>query len=465
MKPTKDTMNMRRGEWKNGKNTAPLAAYKPADHGQSVCLPMVDTSTYTFPTAEDGKYAFAKAYSLGPVVAAMDAEWAKTHKTPRPVFNIYSRISGPTIQACEQSLVKIEPGAEWAMVFPSGMAAINTAIFATCHHELAPEGTDPVGTAKRDVIIHSKPLYGGTYAATHVVVQRFGFTAVEIDFRDPENLRTALKTYGDRVALVFLETPANPTLDMLDIKAAASVIDEMNYEKDTRPVLAVDNTFAGVFQSPLKLGADLAIYSVTKYMGGHADLIGGALIGTNRCNVGLKLFTGNLVSAPLSGAIGFVRTIFGYTTAPEVAHKLWKHLQTYNLRMKRSAKTANTVAKWLAKHKKVEKVNFPTMLKGDQLAIFQRQMTGTSSMIGFRVKGDSEAAAFRFIDSLQLILRAVSLGSNQSLIDHPMTWTHSDIMNDVLMEMDVTPGFVRLSIGIEDAKDLIHDLNQALKAV
>lgn len=456
---------MQSGQRKNGKNTAPLAAYTPEAHNQAVCVPMVDTSTYVFPTAEDGKYAFAKAYGLQHVFGPMDVEWAKTHDTPRPVYNIYSRISGPTIQACEKSLLALEKGADWAMVFPSGMAAINTAIFATSHHELAPNGTDPIGKAKRDVVLHSKPLYGGTYAATHVVIQRFGFMAVEIDFRNLEDLRTALQTYGDRVSLVFLETPANPTLDMLDVKAIANIIDEMSYTKQTRPVLAVDNTFAGVFQSPLELGADLAIYSVTKYMGGHADLIGGAIIGKDRCEVGLKMFTGDLVSVPISAAIGFVRTIFGYTTAPEVAHKLWKHLQTYHLRMQHSAKTAEIVASWLSQQEKVAKVNFPTMLEGDQLAIFESQMTGTSSMIGFRLKDDTEEAAFRFINALKLILRAVSLGSNQSLIDHPMTWTHSDIMGDVLMEMGVTPGFMRLSIGLEDAEDLIYNLNEALKAV
>ncbi len=458
--PPKDTMAMPCGEPKNGGNTAPLAIYKPDDHAHAVCVPMVDTSTYAFPTAEDGKYAFAKAYGLSDVVAEMENEYGG----PRKVFPIYSRLSSPTVEACEASLRVLEPGATWAKLFPSGMAAINTAILATCHHALAPNGTDPIGTSVHDVIIHSKPLYGGTYAETHIVVQRLGFTAVEIDFRDIENFHAAMQTYGTRVGIVLIETPANPTLDMLDIHEISSVLNEMKMERD-RPVLAVDNTFAGIFQHPIELGADLVIYSATKYLGGHADLIAGALIGTDRCEVGVKGFEGNLASVPLSAAVGFVRTIIGFTTAPEVAHKLWKHIQTYRMRMNHSAQSANVIATWLAAHEKIERVNFPNMLKGEQDDIFRRQMTGTSSMIGFRLKDDTEAAAFRFINALSLVLRAVSLGSNQSLIDHPKTWTHSDVMPNVLAEMGVTDGFMRLSVGIEDTEDLIFDLAQALNQV
>lgn len=417
--------------------------------------PMVDSSTFVFPTARDAKFAFAHAYGLSSVIESMHT----THTNQKPM-PIYARLGGPTIDACEAAMKKHESNADWSLVFPSGMAAISTLVLAVCHQQM--HGNP--GMLRKDVVIHNKLLYGGTHALMHEVLDRFGFMNVVLDPNVPRTLEYALKEYGNRVALVFIETPTNPTLELTDISAIAYQLARM-YTTENKPIFAVDNTFAGIFQNPLDLGADVSVYSATKYIGGHEDLLAGFLLGKNRTSVLHRGLDGNVSPTPIYNVLKFLRTIMGFVTAPEVAHKLYKHMLTYRLRMQTESNNATVIAKWLVTHVKVKDVLFPGLLLDDARAIYHKQMSAPSGMISLRLSEDTEDAAYRFIDALQIFERSVSLGSCTSLVNHPRTWTHADIPRDELDADGVTPGFVRLSIGLEDTNILIADLAQALEQV
>jgi methionine-gamma-lyase len=270
--------------------------------------------------------------------------------------------------------------------------------------------------------------------------------------------------YHNRVGLVLCETPANPTGALFDIRAIANVLQE-GYDEEAHPIFAVDNTYAGIFQHPLVLGADVCLYSATKFLGGHADLIGGFLVGRNGRTSVVSSFVQGVVSAPFMNALLGHRTILGLTPSSEMAHKLFKHMETYVLRMRRQALVATIVASWLAAYKKVNKVYFPTLLTGADAELYQRQMFGPSSMIAFQLGDDTEDAAYRFLNGMKLIRLAVSLGFIGSLAEHPASMTHSDIRPEAQMNMGITPGLIRFSVGIEEPDDLITDLTQALAQV
>ncbi|MFH1132736.1 MAG: PLP-dependent aspartate aminotransferase family protein [Pseudomonadota bacterium] len=453
----KDDMQMQSGQSQPVNNTVALTAYNPYDYNGAVVVPNVTSSTFAFPRAEDGEHSFGCAYGLSETLERMDPDGT------RPMMDIYARLSNPAVRACEASMKALEPNSDWAFVFPSGMGALCTLVYSCCFQSLSCEADGSPGP-KRDAIIHSRPLYGGTHAFMHAVVQRFGFVNVEVDFRDASALRKALETYGDRIGLVFCETPANPTLDMIDIRATREIMEEV-FEGGRVPILAVDNTFMGIFQQPLGLGADIVLYSATKFLGGHSDLIAGFLVGRSGPTTKLKPFIGEVTDVPIEGAIMAMRTIGGYTTSSDVAQRLWTHMNTYPLRMRRESEVATVVAQWLATHPKIAEVRFPTLLTGEAKEVYERQCLGPSSMIAFRLDPDTKEAAFSFLNALKHCVRAVSLGCVHTYANHPATWTHSDIAPDDQASMGITPGLLRLSIGIEEPEDLIADLNQALNAV
>lgn len=433
-------------------HTAALAAYKPEEHGGAVVVPNVQAATFAFPKAEDGKHSFGCAYMLQDILKLTDPNGN------RPMMDIYSRLSSPAMRVCEQTMHALEPGADWALLFPSGMGALNCLVHASCFQVLTPGGS------VRDVIVHSYPLYGGSHALFHNVIQRWGFQNVPVDFQDTDALRQIFQTYGDRIGLVFCETPANPTLDMIDLRALRALLDEVFPGVD-RPPLAVDNTFMGIFQQPLQLGADIVLYSATKYLDGHADAIAGFLTGRHGPMTFVKPFSGGVVEAPFMNAIAGQRTIGGYTPSSDVSQRLTTHMATYTLRMRRQASVAEIVANWLYAHPKIQEVRFPTLLTGKAQEIYLKQCTGPSAMIAFRLKTDTEVAAFRFLDGLAYIPRAVSLGFVRTLANHPSTWTHSDISLEDQLACGITPGLIRLSIGIEEPEHLIEDLEQALSVI
>lgn len=400
--------------------------YRPDWSEGAVKTPIFATSTFTFPSAEAGKDYFHKAYGL------------RKKGADEEIGLIYSRLNNPSLQILEDRLT-LWDGADDAVTFASGMAAISTAVLTF----LRPG----------DVLVFSEPSYGGTEYLFHQILPNFGIEAVPFrSSHGEEGIRKALEV-GDRkerVRMIFVETPSNPTNDLVDIQACARVAKEFSGE-DQRVLLAVDNTFLGpVFQQPLKHGADLVIYSLTKYVGGHSDLIAGAVLGPQE----------------LMEQIRGTRTFLGNMADPFTGFLLMRSLETLKIRMQAEAENAKVLADFLATHPKVETVSYLGHLKeGDEgYEVFKRQCSAPGSMIAFTVTGGEEEA-FRFLDGLKLIKLAVSLGGTESLAEHPGAMTHSDIPLEDQVKIGITPSMCRISVGLEDPQDLIADVSQALDKI
>jgi len=399
--------------------------YKPELSEGAIKCPIFQTSTFTFKTAEEGKAFFEIAYGL-----------RRRGPDEEPGL-IYSRLNNPDLEILEDRLTLWDE-AECAAVFASGMAAISTTLLTF----LQPG----------DVLLHSEPVYGGTDYLLKHVLPRFGIRVV--GFRagaPPEAAEAELRRLGlaERLALIYLETPANPTNALVDIAAYAGLAAHLSGQ---RPILtAVDNTFLGpLWQQPLRHGADLVLYSATKYIGGHSDLIAGVCLGRR----------------DLLDQVKFLRTIFGTMAGPHTGWLLMRSLETLKLRMTAQMKTARHVAEFLNDHPKVDRVYYLGNLTEDdpQYEVYHRQCSAPGGMIAFDVVG-GEREAFRLLNALRLIHLAVSLGSNESLAEHPATMTHADVDPEERLELGITPAMVRLSIGVEHPEDLIADLAQALEAV
>jgi len=401
--------------------------YRPGWSEGSIKCPIFQTSTFAFESAEDGKHFFAVAYGL-------------EEKKPRESLGlIYSRLNNPDLEILEDRLT-LWDDAEAASVHASGMAAIAT----TALTFLRPG----------DVLLHSEPLYGGTEHLFTQVLPEFGIDVVGFPAgpSGPGVVEDALsdKSVAERVRMIFVETPANPTNDLVDISFCARVARRLSKD-DRRVVLAVDNTFLGpLFQHPLQFGADLVIYSATKFIGGHSDLIAGAVLGPE-----------DLIHRILG-----MRTFIG--TAPDAwtGWLILRSLETLKMRMTAMMKNARYVADFLAEHPKVDNVHYLGRISEDdtQFELYRRQCVAPGSMVSFEVHG-GEVEAFRFLNALQLIHLAVSLGGTESLAQHPATMTHADVPVEGQLRMGITPALVRLSIGVEHPDDLIADLDQALATV
>ncbi len=400
--------------------------YRPDWSEGAVKAPIFATSTFVFETAEEGKAFFEKAYGL------------KEKEPGEEVGLIYSRLNNPSLEILEDRLT-LWDGAEAAAVFESGMAAIST----TALTFLRPG----------DILVFSEPSYGGTEFLFHEILPQFGIEV--LTFRSShgeEGLRKVLEE-GDRkkrVRMIYVETPSNPTNDLVDIQACARVAGELS-TGDRKVYLAVDNTFLGpVFQHPLQHGADLVIYSLTKYVGGHSDLIAGGVLG----------------SAHDVDLVKGTRTFLGNIAGPFTGFLLMRSLETLKVRMIRQMETAGELADFLRDHPKVATVSYLGHLEeGDpRFEIYERMCEGPGSMIAFEVEG-GEKEAFRFLDALKLIKLAVSLGGTESLAEHPGAMTHSDISAEDQIKIGITPAMVRISVGVEDPRDLIADVRQALDQV
>lgn len=399
--------------------------YDPALSEGAIKCPIFQTSTFVFKTAEEGKAFFELAYGL---------------RRPDPneqIGLIYSRLNNPDLEILEDRLT-LWDGAEAAAVFASGMAAISTSMLAL----LRPG----------DVVLHSEPVYGGTDYLLKQILPTYGIRVVGFLAGTPlEQVEERLRRDGltERLALIYLETPGNPTNALVDIAACAALAGRVGRER--RPVVAVDNTFLGpLWQHPLEHGADLVLYSATKYIGGHSDVIAGVALGSTALIAQIKLF----------------RTILGTMAGPHTGWLLMRSLETLKLRMTAQMKTARHVADFLADHPKVARVHYLGHLSESdpQYALYRRQCLAPGGMIAFEVVG-GEAEAFRLLNGLRLIHLAVSLGGTESLAEHPASMTHSDVDPEERMEMGITPAMVRLSVGVEHPDDLIADLEQALRAV
>ena len=401
--------------------------YDPKLSEGSVKCPVFQTSTFVFERAADGKAFFELAYGL---------------RDQRPAEEpglIYSRLNNPDLEILEDRL-GLWDGAESSLVFSSGMAAISTTLWTF----LRPGS----------VILHSEPLYGGTEFLLQNILPQFGIK--------PEGFGAggAGRSIGDAVeaargsgpiGAILLETPANPTNALVDIAQCAEIARRLPGKPGTRPPVIVDNTFLGpLWQQPLAQGADLVVYSLTKYVGGHSDVIAGACLGAEA-----RL-------APVRG----MRTILGTMSDPHTGWLLMRSLETLKLRMTAAMKTARHVAEFLNDHPKVKRVHYLGFLAEDHpdFELYRRQCKAPGSTFAFEVHG-GEPEAFRLLDALKLVRLAVSLGGTESLAEHPASMTHSDIPEGRQAELGITPAMVRLSVGVEHPEDLIADLAQALDAV
>ncbi len=401
--------------------------YDPALSQGAVKPPVFLTSTFQFRSADEGRQFFELAYGL-------------RDRRPGEVPGlIYSRLNNPNLQIFEERMAAWDK-TERAAAFASGMAAISTTILA-----LLSSGDHVVSTA---------PVYGGTHFLFENILPGMGIDSTQVLGGDdaPDRMRAAAQAAGaGKVAMLYLETPANPSNSLTDIAAVAALADQLEAETGRRPVVVVDNTFLGpVFQRPALLGADIVIYSATKFIGGHSDLIGGVASGP----------------AALMDRINVYRTILGTMAQPFTGWMLLRSLETLSIRMRRQAKSARKLAVQLHEHPAVRAVWYPGLLQeGEpQHDIYTRQCTGPGSLIAFEVEGGQEAA-YKVLDAFEVFRLAVSLGGTESLVEHPMTMTHSDVPPDELERYGVRPGLIRMSIGLEHISDLRRDLDFALSAL
>ena len=399
--------------------------YDPFLSEGAVKPPVFLTSTFAFRTAEDGAAFFDVVAGRKPTPADTGAGL------------VYSRFNHPNLEIVEDRLALLD-GAEDAIVTSSGMAAIGTVLMTF----LRPG----------DQVVHSTPLYGGTETLIRKVLREWNIGGEPfVDGLSQAGMETALEAAAQRgrVGLFYVETPANPTNAMIDLKAVVAAIDAFERRHGYRPISACDNTMLGpIFQHPIKEGIDLSVYSLTKYVGGHSDLVAGGVTGRRDLVARLRLLRG----------------AFGSQLDPHSSWMIARSMETLVLRMRRAAATASRVAHWLADNGiRPVKVLHPQLIADEAYQrAYRRQCTGAGSTFSFVLDGGRDAA-FRLINALTLFKSAVSLGGTESLVCHPASTTHSGVPVDVREQVGITEGLIRISIGLEHEEDLISDLENALR--
>ena len=398
--------------------------YDPLLSEGAVKPPVFLTSTFVFRTAEEGRDFFD--YTAG------------RRQPPQGHSGglVYSRFNHPNSEIVEDRLAAYE-GAESCILFSSGMSAIATTILTF--------------TRPGDVILHSQPLYGGTETLVSRTLTTYDVEAVGFaDGVDETSIREAadMAEAKGRVAVIMIETPSNPLNTMVDIKLVGRIADDIASRQHHRPIIVCDNTLLGpVFQHPLQLGADVSVYSLTKYVGGHSDLIAGAALGSEHLMKPIK---------QLRGAIGT-------QLDPHSCWMIGRSLETLALRMERANSNARIVAEYLRDHPRVTNVHYLPFLSADapQRRVYEAQCTAAGSTFSFDIKGGL-AEAFECLNRMQIFKLAVSLGGTESLACHPGSTTHSGVPGELRVRMGVSDATIRLSIGIEHPDDLLADLSQAL---
>jgi methionine-gamma-lyase len=402
--------------------------YKPELSEGAVKCPIFQTSTFVFKNAEEGKSFFEVAYGL-------------REKEPTEELGlIYSRINNPNLEILENRLSLWDKTDDCA-VFESGMSAISTVLL-----EFLSPG---------DLLVYSNPTYGGTDHFINHFLPKIGVHTLGIlPNQSIEQVKKAIEKTGhaDKLAMIYLETPANPNNALFDMSGLSKEIGDYYQNKNEKEVIvAVDNTYMGpIWQHPLEHGADLTIYSATKYIGGHSDLIAGAVMGRQELLTRVKT----------------LRTFLGNMISPNTAWLLLRSLETLKLRMDKQCENAQKVAAYLLENEKVEKVYYLGLLHPEEQGydIYQKQCEGPGAMISFDIVG-GEKEAFEFLNALKLIKLAVSLGSTESLVQHPMTMTHAGVDPEHRKKINITEKMIRISVGVENAEDIINDIKQAFKAV
>lgn len=387
-----------------GFDTKLVHAGVPHDAYGSAVTPIYQTSTFAFRNAQEGADRFAgKAEGY-----------------------IYTRIGNPTIGAFEEAMAQLEGGA-LGIATSSGMSAVTTAYLSL------------LGAG--DHVVSQASVYGPSRVFMEKHMSRFGVESTFVDPTDLENIRAAIRP---NTKLIYVESPGNPSMHLTDLAAAA----ELAHAHGAR--LVVDNTFASPFlQQPLSLGADVVLHSITKFINGHADVVGGVLV-AREAEVGKQLRAMMVMS--------------GCNMDPHQAWLVSRGLKTLSLRVERAQASAQVIAPWLRAHPKVASVNYIGLPDHPQFALMQRQMKGPGAMISFELKGGIEAGR-RLMDAVKLATLAVSLGGVETLVSHPASMTHASMGKEAREASGISDGLVRYAVGIETVEDLIADLAQALDQV
>lgn len=400
--------------------------YDPSLSEGSVKPPVFLTSTFVFGSAEEGRDFFDVVAGRKPVPEG-------------GAGLVYSRFNHPNSEIIEDRLAIYEAG-EAALAFSSGMAAITTAILATAR--------------PGDVVLHSQPLYGGTETLLTRTLANLGIVAHGFaDGGDGEAIHDAARAAGrlGRLSLIMIETPSNPLNTLVDIAAVRAASDQVGEATGLRPLVLCDNTMLSpVFQQPLRHGADLVVASLTKYIGGHSDLIGGAVIGSHA----------------LLRPIRLLRSAIGTQLDPHSCWMVGRSLETLAVRVRAASSHADAVIRAMDAHPKVVAVHALGAERGREVVrrIYAKQCTGPGSTFAIEIAG-GQADAFRVLNRLRLFKLAVSLGGTESLACHPASTTHSGVPAELRARIGVTDGLIRLSIGLEDAGDLVADLTEALSVL
>lgn len=389
---------------KKGFNTRMVHGGHYEDCFGSATVPIYQTSTFAFKSARQGADFFAgkeKGY-------------------------IYTRIGNPTLHALEENMASLENGFG-AIATGSGMGAVSTIYMA-----LLGQGAHMISTAS---------VYGPSRVIMEKHFSRFGVDYTYVDTSDTGRIEKAIR---ENTRLLYLETPANPTIVLSDIQACAELAHKHNI------LVVVDNTFSSPYlQNPLDLGADIVFHSVTKFVNGHADIVGGIIISKTE-----ELFH----------RLRHVMVNLGFNMDPHQAYMVLRGIKTLSLRVEKAQQNAMLIAGWLEKHPKIEWVKYPGLASHPQYGLAKKQMKGPGAMISFEVNGGFKAGE-TMINSLQLATLAVSLGGVETLVQHPASMTHASLSPEARRQADITDGLVRLSVGIENVEDLIADLEQALNKV
>ncbi|MFO7791213.1 MAG: trans-sulfuration enzyme family protein [Bacteroidota bacterium] len=374
------------------------------DQFGSAVVPIYQTSTFSFKNADHGARLF-KGEEKG---------------------HIYTRLSNPTIEALENKLAALENG-KGGIALASGMAAVSTIYAAFLE--------------KDDHMISTHAVYGPTRILMETIYSKFGIESTYMDTSNPAEVEKAIQK---NTKLIFLETPANPTMELSDIEKISEIAHKHNV-----PVV-VDNTFSSPYlQKPLDLGADVVMHSLTKFINGHADVVGGAIIAND------EVMLNNMKK---------VMRYMGGNMDPHQAYMVYRGVKTLALRVQKATDNAKEVAGYLDKHPKIKWVNYPGLKSHPQYDLAAKQMKDFGSMLCFELKGGIDAGK-TLMNSVQLALLAVSLGGVESLIQHPASMTHAGVSEKDRIKAGIAPGLVRFSVGIENVEDIIEDLDQALKKI
>lgn len=376
----------------------------PAAHRGAMSVPIYQSSTFAFPSAEEGASRFA-GESAGP---------------------IYTRLGNPTIQALETCVAELEGGCG-AVATATGMAAVSTVLLALLRGG--------------DHVVMTHPVYGPSRGLVDKYLTRFGIAATYVAATDSVGLADAVRP---ETRMIYIETPANPTVDLVDMELAAAAA------RGAGIPLVVDNTFAGpILQRPLEQGADIVVHSMTKSLNGHADVVAGIVVARDPKHL---------------AAIRDVSITFGCTMDPHQAWLVLRGIRTLGMRVEKAQQNARAIAAWLEKQAGVAWVRYPGLESHPQYELAMRQMSGPGSVIAFELDGGVEAGRV-MMNSVSMIALAVSLGGVESLIEHPASMTHKGIPLHEQRRQGITPGLVRLAVGCEDVGDIRLDLEQALAAV